>query len=244
MAFLAAGIAASMLLQLHHSWAARQDRRPRAWPVTLGLQAVLAYVFFLPALGALFTLAPFLAGSVLLLVPGRWRWAGYGAIVVSWAAVYATVSLPETAHARNALTTLYWAGSIAGIGLLVYGLSWLAGMAAELEAVRAELAQMAAVRERLRVARDVHDLLGLGLSAIALKTDLIGKLIGRDDDRAAAEIGELGLRCGPRRHPAGNRRPAAALAGRRTGRGWPDPGLGRGAGARQHARRTAAGHGR
>jgi two-component system, NarL family, sensor histidine kinase DesK len=42
-AFLAVGIAASMLLQLHHSWAARQDRRPRAWPVPLGLQAVLAY---------------------------------------------------------------------------------------------------------------------------------------------------------------------------------------------------------
>ena len=54
---------------------------------------------------------------------------------------------------------------------------------------------MAVVQERLRIARDVHDLLGLGLSAIALKTDLIGKLIGRDDARAAAEIGELGRAC-------------------------------------------------
>jgi two-component system, NarL family, sensor histidine kinase DesK len=194
-AFLVAGIAVSMVLQLRHSWAARQGRRPRAWPVTLGVQAVLAYVFFLPVLGALFTLAPFLAGSVLLLVPGRWRWAGYAAVVVSWAALYAAVPLPETVNARDALTTLYWAGSIAGIGLLVYGLSWLAVMARELEGVRAELAQVAAVRERLRVARDVHDLLGLGLSAIALKTDLIGKLIGRDDVRAAAEIGELGRIC-------------------------------------------------
>ena len=194
-AFLTAGLAASMLLQLHHSWAARQGRRPQAWPVTLGLQAVLAYAFFLPPLGALFTLTPFLAGSVLLLVPGRWRWAGYAAVVVSWPTLYATVPLPGTASARGALTTLYEAASTAGIGLLVYGLSRLAEMAAELEAVRAELAQMAAVRERLRVARDVHDLLGLGLSAIALKTDLIGKLIGRDDDRAAAEIGELGRTC-------------------------------------------------
>jgi len=54
---------------------------------------------------------------------------------------------------------------------------------------------MAAVQERLRVARDVHDLLGLGLSAIALKTDLIGALIGRDNAQAAAEIGELGRIC-------------------------------------------------
>ena len=194
-AFLTAGLAASMLLQLHHSWAARQGRRPRAWPVTLCLQAVLVYAFFLPPLGALNTLAPFLAGSVLLLVPGRWRWAGYVAVVVSWPALYATVPFGVLASYRGTLTTLYEASNIAGFGLLVYGLSRLAGMAAELDAVRAELAQMAAVRERLRVARDVHDLLGLGLSAIALKTDLIGKLIGRDDDRAAAEIGELGRTC-------------------------------------------------
>jgi two-component system, NarL family, sensor histidine kinase DesK len=193
-AFLAAGIAASMVLQLRHSWAARQGRRPRAWPVTLGLQAAVAYAFFLPPLYAFFTLTPFLAGSVLLLVPGRWRWAGYAAVVVSWPALYATVPW-GAASARGALTTVYEAGSIAGTGLLVYGLSRLAGMAAELEAVRAELVRMAAVRERLRVARDVHDLLGLGLSAIALKTDLIGKLIGRDDARAAAEIGELARTC-------------------------------------------------
>jgi two-component system, NarL family, sensor histidine kinase DesK len=195
-AFVVAGVAASILLQLRHSWAARQGRRPWAWPVTLGLQAVLAYAFFLPPIRAVFTLSPFLAGSILLLVPGRWRWAGYAAVAVSWAALYATVPLAgEAASARSAQTTLYWAAGVAGIGLLVYGLSWLAGMAAELEAVRAQLARMAAVRERLRVARDVHDLLGLGLSAIALKTDLIGKLVGRDDDRAAAEIGELGRTC-------------------------------------------------
>jgi two-component system, NarL family, sensor histidine kinase DesK len=193
-AFLAAGIAVSMALQLHHSWAARRGRRPRAWPVTLGLQAVLAYVFFLPPLYAFFTLAPFLAGSMLLLVPGRWRWAGYAAVIVSWSALYATVPWAPASD-RGALTTLYEAAAIAGIGLLVYGLSWLAGMARELEVVRGELAQVAAVAERLRVARDVHDLLGLGLSAIALKTDLIGRLIGRDDDRAAAEMDELARTC-------------------------------------------------
>jgi two-component system, NarL family, sensor histidine kinase DesK len=44
------------------------------------------------------------------------------------------------------------------------------------------------VAERLRLARDVHDLLGLGLSAIALKLDSVGALIGRDDTPAAAEM--------------------------------------------------------
>jgi two-component system, NarL family, sensor histidine kinase DesK len=193
---LAVGTAVSMALQVRHSWAARQGRKPRAWPLTLGLQAVLAYAFFLPPLRLFFTLTPFLAGSVLLLVPGRWRWAGYGIVVLSWSALYATVPLDGIpAASRNTLTTLYEGGFIAAIGLLVYGLSWLAGMAAELEAVRGEVAGMAAVGERLRVARDVHDMLGLGLSAIALKADLIGKLIGRDDARAAAEVGELSRTC-------------------------------------------------
>jgi len=63
--------------------------------------------------------------------------------------------------------------------LMVYGVSRSAGLARELEALRGELARMAAVRERLRIARDVHDLLGMGLSAVALKADLVGPLIGR-----------------------------------------------------------------
>ena len=38
-------------------------------------------------------LAPFLAGSVLLLVPGRWRWAGYAAVVASFAVLYSVLEL-------------------------------------------------------------------------------------------------------------------------------------------------------
>jgi two-component system, NarL family, sensor histidine kinase DesK len=202
-ALVAAGVGVCMALQLRHSWAARRGRRPLAWPLTLGLQAAVVYAFFLPPDGTLFTLAPFLAGSVLLLVPGWWRWPGYAAVLVSWPALYATVTLIGiTASDRNALTTLYEAGGIAAIGLLVAGLSWLAGLAGELETLRDELAGMAAEAERLRVARDVHDLLGLGLSAIALKADLIGKLIGRDDRRAAAEIEELSRVCAAARTDA------------------------------------------
>jgi two-component system, NarL family, sensor histidine kinase DesK len=69
---------------------------------------------------------------------------------------------------------LFLAAITAEVGLLVHGLSRLAGLARQLEGLRAELARTAAVREQLRVVRDVHDLLGLGLSTAALKTDLIG----------------------------------------------------------------------
>src|SRR5262249_61761434 len=65
----------------------------------------------------------------------------------------------------------------------------------QLEVLRGELARTAVLDERLRVARDTHDLLGLGLSAIALKADLINRLIGRDDAGARAEMGELARTC-------------------------------------------------
>jgi two-component system sensor histidine kinase DesK len=195
---LAAGdIVLAAALQLYHSGAARTGRRPRAWPATLALQALLVYAFVFPGIRTYIgALGPFLAGSMLLLVPGRWRWAGYAAVVASYPVLYGFgvgwLLVPGGSKVANALAL---AAATAGVGLLVYGLAWLAGLAARLEALNGELTRTAAVRERLRIARDVHDLLGLGLSAIALKTDLIGRLIGRDDARAATEMKEMSRIC-------------------------------------------------
>jgi two-component system, NarL family, sensor histidine kinase DesK len=187
-------IALIAVLQLYHSAAARQGRRPRAWPVTLALQVVLAYAFLFPFIWAYSGfLGPFVAGSILLLVPGRWRWAGCAAVVVSYPVLYAV--LPLKGDTQGLDVAFFYASVTAEIGLMAYGLSRLAGLARELEGLRDQLARMAAVRERMRVARDVHDLLGLGLSAVALKADLVGALIGRDDARAAAEIEEMSRIC-------------------------------------------------
>nr|WP_225954976.1 ATP-binding protein [Kibdelosporangium phytohabitans] len=78
---------------------------------------------------------------------------------------------------------------------MAYGLSRLAGLAARLAARREQLAALATVAERLRLAQDTHDLLGLGMTTLALKTDLITALIGRDDQRAARELGDLVSLC-------------------------------------------------
>jgi len=61
----------------------------------------------------------------------------------------------------------------------------------KLRRTRAELARAAVAEERLRIARDLHDLLGHSLSLITLKAELAGRIIGTDPDRAASEIGEL-----------------------------------------------------
>jgi two-component system, NarL family, sensor histidine kinase DesK len=54
-----------------------------------------------------------------------------------------------------------------------------------------EIENLAKVAERERIARDLHDVLGHTLSVITLKSELAGKLIDRDPERASKEIGEV-----------------------------------------------------
>ena len=61
----------------------------------------------------------------------------------------------------------------------------------ELRRARADLARLAVTEERLRIARDLHDILGQRLSAVSLKAELAARLVERDPDRAAAEMGEV-----------------------------------------------------
>jgi two-component system sensor histidine kinase DesK len=54
-----------------------------------------------------------------------------------------------------------------------------------------EIENLAKVAERERIARDLHDVLGHTLSVITLKSELAGKLIDRDPQRAGKEIREV-----------------------------------------------------
>ena len=54
-----------------------------------------------------------------------------------------------------------------------------------------EIEHLAKVAERERIARDLHDVLGHTLSVITLKSELAGKLIDRDPERARKEIREV-----------------------------------------------------
>jgi two-component system, NarL family, sensor histidine kinase DesK len=54
-----------------------------------------------------------------------------------------------------------------------------------------EIQHLATVAERERIARDLHDVLGHTLSVIILKSELAGKLMERDAQRAGNEIREV-----------------------------------------------------
>jgi two-component system sensor histidine kinase DesK len=56
---------------------------------------------------------------------------------------------------------------------------------------RAELARLAAENERIRIARDLHDLLGHSLTTITVKAGLARKLGPADPDAAVAQITEV-----------------------------------------------------
>ena len=59
---------------------------------------------------------------------------------------------------------------------------------AKLKLAQDEVAHLAKVAERERIARDLHDVLGHTLSVIVLKSELAAKLFDRDSERAKTEI--------------------------------------------------------
>ena len=186
---------ALVLLQLRHSWPSRGVARPRGWPATLLLQAVLTYALVPQTGWHPMTMCGFLAGSALLLIPGTPGRVAFAAVIASVPVIWAVKPAPGLTTFQSLGGMLFLTLESAALGLVVYGLTRLAQLAVQLEKLRGELARKAVADERLRLARDTHDLLGLGLSAIAMKADLIGKLIGRDDARASEEIADLARIC-------------------------------------------------
>jgi two-component system sensor histidine kinase DesK len=74
------------------------------------------------------------------------------------------------------------------VGLFAHGVSRLMSANEELTAAREELAGLAVTNERLRFARDLHDLLGHSLTVIRAKSELASRVARDDPDRAACEM--------------------------------------------------------
>jgi two-component system sensor histidine kinase DesK len=77
------------------------------------------------------------------------------------------------------------------IGALLRGYAHLVRLNAELHAARDQIARLAVGEERLRFARDLHDLLGHSLSVIALKSELARRLLPGDPERAGGEVRDI-----------------------------------------------------
>jgi two-component system, NarL family, sensor histidine kinase DesK len=144
--------------------------------------------------------------GVALFVVGQMNWLTALAIAAAGAGRFAA-SLPRAvigvaacAAAGVAVSVRYDLGY--GATLAAFGVPLLGGLLAysaerrnvlmvKLNQARAELARTAVAEERLRISRDLHDLLGHSLSLIALKSEVAGRMIESDPQRAAREIAEL-----------------------------------------------------
>ncbi|MFF9816144.1 sensor histidine kinase [Streptomyces sp. NPDC014006] len=77
------------------------------------------------------------------------------------------------------------------IGFAMSGVGQLVRTTIELRKARATVAQLAANEERLRLARDLHDLLGHSLSLITLKSELAGRMLPGHPDKAAQQVADI-----------------------------------------------------
>ena len=141
-----------------------------------------------------------------LFVVGQMNWLTALAIAAAGAGRFAA-SLPRavigvTACAAVGVAVSMWHHLGYGAALAAFGVPLLGGLFAysaerrnvlmvKLNEARAELARTAVAEERLRISRDLHDLLGHSLSLIALKSEVAGRMIESDPPRAAREIAEL-----------------------------------------------------
>jgi two-component system, NarL family, sensor histidine kinase DesK len=178
-------------LQLYISVTVANGTRPRAgflaWVSILVLAVVVAALAGYVGQVAFW----FVGASGAMVLPGRAGAAVFLgsvlAIVVGASESYEPTSLtPEfTAFIVYALT----AAAVGTTGM--YVAVRLVPVVDELLRTRAELALSAVDRERRRFSRDLHDALGQGLAAIALKGDLAWALLGRDQSRARREADDI-----------------------------------------------------
>jgi two-component system sensor histidine kinase DesK len=156
------------------------------------LQAALVALAIAATLGfgrGWLVLFVFVGATAAVTAPLRWAPA---AIV---AAAVAGTLLAITGPGATAGAAVAWALAIAMTGFAALLLRRRGPHGQELRAAQGEVARLAAAEavfeERLRFARDLHDLLGHSLSVIALKAELARQLLEHDADRAQAEVGEL-----------------------------------------------------
>ncbi|MGX1811777.1 sensor histidine kinase [Nocardia sp. NPDC055321] len=122
--------------------------------------------------------------SVISFARQRW-WAVLG---LSLATGVAFGSGPA-AMAAFALMTFLAGGFVVGTTLLTI---WGLRVVEELDRAKAVESELRVAQERLRFARDLHDVVGRGFSAIAVKSELAAVLARAGaSDRAAAEMDEV-----------------------------------------------------
>ncbi|MDT6988319.1 sensor histidine kinase [Streptomyces lusitanus] len=138
--------------------------------LTLGREWLVLFVYVSIASGA-------------ALPPRLSRWTVPGACALMTAVAFA---VPD---GRDLLWGLLVPAALGGFAMT--GVRELIRTTVALREARATVAHLAANEERLRLARDLHDLLGHSLSVITLKSELAGRMLPDHPDRAAQQVADI-----------------------------------------------------
>ncbi|MCU1461757.1 MAG: Two component signal transduction histidine kinase [Acidimicrobiales bacterium] len=179
-----AGVAAFVAAFFRLVWADAPGlvAKPPTRPIVAmaGLAVVLGIVD--PAPDALLVITVGAMSAAYL--PGRGAISGITLAALGVIAVHVGHGSSAADTARDAIQSL-------AIGFFVLGYARLAETNRALELAREQVAGLAVANERLRFARDLHDLLGHTLTVIRVKSELARRLVHRDPHRAATEMDEV-----------------------------------------------------
>ena len=171
-------------LQILHSFPRLAPRiaNYRRW--TLAVQALITFLPFVYFSRAWLGMPGLLSASVLLVLPPVVAWPAFAGVAVVTGVIQFAVGYDTGQLGYNLVATCL-------TGLVLFGLSRLADLVRALQSAREELARMAVAEERLRFARDLHDLLGYSLSTITVKCELALRLVrvGQQDTVSDAGAG-------------------------------------------------------
>ncbi|WP_431931521.1 sensor histidine kinase [Micromonospora sp. RP3T] len=123
------------------------------------------------------------AGAVTVARPVRGA-AWVGGAVAAVPVIGVARSAPVTDTAQTALITML-------AGAMTLAFARMAQLVDELRRTQRELARSAVRQERLRFARDLHDLLGHTLSLVVVKAEVARRLARTDPGRAATEAADI-----------------------------------------------------
>lgn len=109
--------------------------------------------------------------------------------VIGALVLFIAIAFAAQGDLADAETPVVFVGTV---GAIVIAFCWSFANSQQLRLAREEMERAAAVNEeRLRIARDLHDLLGHNLSLIALKSELAQRLVDSAPGRAATEMRDV-----------------------------------------------------